>query len=125
MKINKKYCLIFLGVFFIEVMIALYVRDQFIRPFVGDVLVMVLMYSFIRIFLTKGAKYLPIYLFGFAALVEGAQYFHLVERLHLQEYRILSIIIGTTFDMKDMACYFVGTMILVGWQVIESRKRQV
>ena len=37
-------------IFCIEALIALYVRDNFIRPYVGDILVVVLVYSFVRMF---------------------------------------------------------------------------
>ena len=37
-------------IFLVEVCIALFVRDRFIRPYVGDMLVVVLIYTFLRIF---------------------------------------------------------------------------
>lgn len=46
-----------------EVLIALYVRDRFIRPYVGDMLVVVLVYSFVRIFLPTGIPRMPFYVF--------------------------------------------------------------
>ena len=46
MKKRIFYIISFLVIFCIEVLIALYVRDRFIRPYVGDMLVVVLVYSF-------------------------------------------------------------------------------
>ena len=54
MKKRIFYIISFLVIFCIEVLIALYVRDRFIRPYVGDMLVVVLVYSFVRIFSTDG-----------------------------------------------------------------------
>ena len=51
MKKRIFYIISFLLIFCIEVLIALYVRDNFMRPYVGDMLVVVLVYSFVRIFL--------------------------------------------------------------------------
>ena len=34
----------------IEVLIALFVHDAFVRPYIGDVLVVVVIYTFVRIF---------------------------------------------------------------------------
>ena len=48
-----------------EVFIALFVHDRFIRPYVGDVLVVMVLYTFVRIFVPERIKALPVYLFGF------------------------------------------------------------
>ena len=40
----------------IEVLIALYVHDAFVRPYIGDVLVVVVIYTFIRIFVPERCK---------------------------------------------------------------------
>ena len=42
MKKRIFYIISFLVIFCIEVLIALYVRDNFVRPYIGDVLVVVL-----------------------------------------------------------------------------------
>ena len=54
MKKRIFYIISFLVIFCIEVLIALYVCDNFVRPYIGDVLVVVLVYSFVRIFLPTG-----------------------------------------------------------------------
>ena len=61
----------------IEVLIAIYVHDAFVRPYIGDVLVVVVIYTFIRIFVPERCKLLPLYVFIFAALVEALQMFHI------------------------------------------------
>lgn len=81
------YALIALGLLAVEVLIALFVHDNFIRPYVGDVLVTVLICAFLRIFIPKGVKLLPLYVFVFAAGVEILQYFHIVEVLGLSDNR--------------------------------------
>lgn len=97
----------------IEVLIALFVQDHFIRPYVGDVLVIMVLYTFVRIFAPEGIKALPLYLFGFAALVELAQYFRIVERLGLENNRFFSVLIGSVFDVKDIVCYAVGAVLII------------
>ena len=47
MKKRIFYIISFLVIFCIEVFIALYIRDSFIRPYMGDALVVVLVYSFV------------------------------------------------------------------------------
>ncbi|MBP3617503.1 MAG: DUF2809 domain-containing protein [Lachnospiraceae bacterium] len=101
--------LVFFG---IELLIALFVHDKFIRPYVGDILVVVLIYSFVRIFIPEGVRLLPLYIFLFAAGVEVLQYFRIVEVLGLSNNRILSVVIGSVFDGKDIVCYGIGCAIL-------------
>jgi len=121
MKINKKYIISFFVLFIIEALIALFVHDNFIRPYIGDILVIILMYTFIRGVIDKKIKILPIYLFLFALFVEVMQYFKVIELLNLENNKVASIIMGTSFDIKDILCYFIGSMILIIYENISLR----
>ena len=123
MKRNIKYIFAFCALLGLEIFIALYVHDAFVRPYVGDMLVVILMYTFIRGLVKKPIKFLPIYLFIFSSAVEISQYFQLVSILKLEKHRLISTIIGNSFDIKDILCYFVGTLVLMVWEYIENRKR--
>ncbi|MDD3036677.1 DUF2809 domain-containing protein [Bacteroides sp.] len=107
MKKRIFYIISFIVIFCVEVLIALYVRDSFIRPYLGDALVVVLVYSFVRIFLPTGIPRMPFYVFLFACFVEVLQYFQLVETLGVTN-RAARIALGSTFDWKDIVCYGVG-----------------
>ena len=50
------YGITFLILLMIEVVIAIYVHDDFIRPYIGDVLVVAVVYCFVRIFVPEGVK---------------------------------------------------------------------
>ena len=54
-----------------EVLIALYVHDAFVRPYIGDVLVVIVIYTFIRIFVPERCKLLPLYVFYFCGTGRG------------------------------------------------------
>ena len=112
MNVIKKerlfYALLFGGVFVVEVLIALFVSDNFVRPYVGDMLVTVLLCAFVRIFFPHSIKLLPLYVFLFAAAVEVAQFFDIVKLLGLEKISFLSVIIGRTFSFADIICYAVG-----------------
>lgn len=107
-KKRIQYTIITFVLLVIEVLIALFVHDKFIRPYIGDVLVTVLIYTSLRIFIPKGVKLLPLYVFIFATGVEVMQYFNIVEVLGLSDNRFFSILIGSVFDVKDIVCYGVG-----------------
>ena len=104
-----KYFDIFLLFLFAEIFIAIFVKDRFIRPYLGDVLVVVLVYFFIKIFILNKIKFLSIYIFVFAVFVEFLQYINIVDILHLANINFFKILIGTTFDIKDIFCYFLGS----------------
>lgn len=121
---NKRtaYLLAMVLIFLLELFIALFVRDVFIRPYVGDMLVVVLIYTFLRIIFPERPRLLPLYVFLFAAGVEALQGIRIVELLGLQDNRFFSVLIGTTFDWKDIVCYGVGCVMLGLWEIYLWRK---
>lgn len=120
MKINYKYLISFIILFFIEVIIALFIDDEIIRPYIGDILVIILMYTFIRTFIKKELRLLSIYLFIFATFVEVMQYFNILEILGLENNKLLSVVLGSVFDVKDILCYLIGSIILL---IFDNRYR--
>ena len=102
------YLLIFCGLLATEIVIALFVNDAFIRPYVGDMLVTLLLCCLCRVIVPNKVQLLPLYVFIFAACVEVSQYFDLVALLGLADNRILSIALGRTFSWLDIVCYAVG-----------------
>lgn len=121
MRINIRYIFAFLILLAIEILIALFVHDKFVRPYIGDVLVIILLYCLIRSFFRK-ISFLPYYLFLFGVIVEFAQYFKIVYLLNMQNNKILSTIIGSSFDIRDICCYLIAMVILIIWEKIEKAK---
>lgn len=120
-KMKIVYATLTILFFIVEVIIAIYIHDDFIRPYVGDGLVVMVIYFFIRIWMPEKVRLLPLYVFLFAALVEVMQYFRLVELLGLGESRFFRILLGATFDVKDIICYGVGCLMLGVWEWIRYK----
>lgn len=120
---NKNYFLLTLLIFSIEVGIALYINDTFIRPYVGDVLVVILIYCFIKSFLNFSVNAVALFVFIFSFTVEFFQYVNLVEKLGLSNNKAARIIIGTSFSWLDLICYTVGIVIviIVEKQLVKNR----
>lgn len=110
---SKKYFLWAVSLFITELLIALYVDDDFIRPYVGDFLVVILLYcmlkSCVRIKVWKAA--LCVLLFSY--IIEIMQYFDVVTLLGLQHNKFARIIIGTYFTWDDMAAYTLGILFVL------------
>ena len=72
-KLRVAYIIIFILLLIAEVFIGAFVNDSFIRPYMGDVLVVMLICAFLRIFFTEKPKLLPLYTAIFAVSVEVLQ----------------------------------------------------
>jgi hypothetical protein len=115
-KISLKYCIAFIVLFLTETLIALYVNDRIIRPYIGDVLVVILVYFFVKMLIAGKIRFIALYVFFFAVLVEIAQYCNITSLLHLSSNEAASTIIGTSFDWLDIVCYGIGCGIIAVWE---------
>ena len=119
---NKRERLIYLAatlvLLAVEIFIGAFVRDAFVRPYLGDVLVVILIYCMIRIFKPTGIKLLPLYVFIFALLVELLQLVKIVDLLGIPHDSIVAILIGTSFSFIDIICYAVGCTIVYLTEII-------
>lgn len=118
-QFNKKYFILSVILFFIEVLIALFVHDQIVRPYIGDLLVVILLYGMIRSILVLPVLETCLLVLAFSFLVETLQYFRLVEVLGLQHSALARIIIGTSFQWMDLVAYTAG-IALVFW--VETKR---
>lgn len=110
---NKNYFGLAILIFIIEVLIALFVHDRFIRPYLGDVLVVILLYCFLKSFLKLSVltAALAVLLFSFA--IEFLQFLHIVEKLHLEESKFARTVLGTSFSWIDLFTYVIGIIIIL------------
>lgn len=104
---------IFLVLFVIEAAIALWLDDPFVRPLVGDALVVMLVFYLARSFIQTRTRWLVLATLAFAWAVEFSQYFRLVEWLGLADNRLAVTVIGSVFDWRDLVAYMIGAAILV------------
>lgn len=111
-KFNLKSFTIAFIIFIIEVIIALYINDKIIRPFVGDILVVIFIYYFIKAFLNIKPIYIAIFTLIFSCIVEILQYFNFVNIIGLGHNKAARIIIGTSFSWIDLLCYLIGFLCL-------------
>ena len=113
---------VFVFLFFVEVLIALYVHDDFVRPYVGDMIVTVVVWAFARIVFPDRFKLMSLYVMIFAILVEVGQYFNYVDLLGITN-PILVTMMGTSFAWADIACYAVGCVVAAVADYIIFRKK--
>lgn len=114
MIFGKNYFILALILLGIEIFIALFVHDGFVRPYVGDFLVVIMLYCLVRAFLRCSERQAAAGVFIFACTVELSQYYQLIARLGLTQSPSAKAILGQSFDWSDIISYFfgVGTCVL-------------
>lgn len=121
---NLRFFLLTILFFVTEVLIALYVRDNFVRPYVGDYLVVILIYCAVRTFIKANSFNVAIAVLLFAYLVEVLQYFRIVDWLGLSGNLVAKTVIGYGFEWLDMLAYTLGVLtILLVEGGIKKKKR--
>jgi len=117
---SLKYLCASLILFTAMAAIAVFISGGFIRNHFGDILIVIFIYCFIRIFIRNRIKLLPLYIFIFAALVEIGQYFNLVYLLGLEHSQLARIVIGVTFDPLDILMYFIGCALVFLFEIYQD-----
>lgn len=99
--------------FVIEVLIALYVHDNFVRPYGGDYQVVMLLYCALRTFINASPIKITVAVLLFAYLIELLQYVHLVDRLGLADNPLARTVIGYGFEWWDLLAYTLGVITIL------------
>jgi hypothetical protein len=128
MGFRKSYFILAILLFLTEILIALYLHDNIIRPYGGDFLVVILVYCMVKTFFNTPIVPTAIAVLLFAYVIEILQYFRLIALLGLQHSRLACIIFGTSFSWTDMLCYTLGITFVViiekGTPLYRYQKRQ-
>jgi len=102
------YVLTAILVFIGEVVIAAFVHDAFIRPYLGDSLAVVLVYLALRATTPLGIGWSAVTALAIACAIEVGQGIGLVGILGLEDYRVARVVLGTGFDPRDFLAYAGG-----------------
>lgn len=120
----KKYLFFTILLFLIEAFIALFVRDRFVRPYMGDFLVVILIYCFLRIFWKAQVWIVALSVLLFSFLVELSQYFKLINVLGLKDSIAAQLILGNTFQWGDLLAYTLGMVFVMLLEKIKIQKNK-
>lgn len=113
MQWNKNYFFVALIFLLIEVIIAVYVHDAFVRPFLGDMFVVILIYTFLKAFVKIGYLQAALLVFVFAILVEISQHLDLIRILGFQDSGIGKAVLGNSFSWIDILMYSLGILLVL------------
>ena len=123
LKFSLKYFLLTIAIFLIEVLIATKLKDIFfVRAYLGDVIVVLLIYTFIKCFFTINNNQKLIFgILIFSCLVEFAQYFNIAEKLGFRRGSLMYIVIGNSFSWIDILCYAAGCLLLYIFMIVRKK----
>jgi hypothetical protein len=72
-------------------------------------LIVILIFFFIKIFVNCSSWKLALFTLAFSFAVEISQYFRVITLMGLEQSKIAQILLGTSFDIRDLLAYGVGT----------------
>jgi hypothetical protein len=107
------YALLAGAVFLIEVAIALWWDDAFVRPYLGDVLAVILVYLALRAATSLDQVSAAGAALAIAVLIELGQLIHILDAVGLGQNRLARVVLGGVFDLRDILCYLVGAFVAV------------
>lgn len=109
-KFNVHYFLPACLLFATEVVIALFVRDGFVRPYAGDFLVVILLYCLIKSFLTLTVWKTAIIVLLLSFVIESLQYIRFIDIIGLSGNKVLKTVLGYGFEWWDILAYTLGIL---------------
>ena len=98
--------------------------DAFIRPYFGDLLVVILIYCAIKAFINSPPIKTAIAVFIFACFIEVSQYLHLVQLLGWGNSATATTVMGTFFSFVDIIMYALGTFVIIGTEIYFKKSGQ-
>ncbi|BAB73521.1 DUF2809 domain-containing protein [Nostoc sp. PCC 7120 = FACHB-418] len=113
LRFNRTSFTLFAILFAIVVIIALFFRDDWIRPLLGDVLIVMVIAYFVHAFIAVPLRKVAIGTLIFAYLIEFLQFLNLIDILGWRNSRLAHLTIGSTFDWRDLAAYTLGIAIIL------------
>ncbi|WP_291198408.1 DUF2809 domain-containing protein [Dyadobacter sp.] len=119
---RMNYLIAAMVIFVIEVLIAMYVHDDILRPWGGDVLVVVLLYCLVRGVTRLNVQSAALAVLVFSWLIETLQYLQIVRILGLEGNAVARTIIGTTFSWSDIVAYTLGIGFVTAVEVVISKR---
>ncbi|MGB3592350.1 MAG: DUF2809 domain-containing protein [Nonlabens sp.] len=117
------YALSALVIFCVEVFIALYVNDDIVRPYLGDLLVVMLIYSILMFFTRFRIITAIMCTLAFCLIVEMSQLLGLIYLMGLQDYDWARMTMGTSFSWVDVIMYVLGAITILLSELLTSSGR--
>jgi hypothetical protein len=105
--------------FLTEVLIALFVRDVYIRPYGGDFLIVIFLYCLVKAITNSDVWRVAFGVLLLSYLIEVAQYLDLIKWIGQENNKVVRVVMGTSFDWGNIIAYTLGILLVL---LFENRK---
>ena len=105
--VRTRHLLIALSIFIAEIGVG-FSTIRFVRGFVSDFLVVILIFHLVKAFVNVPRAALALGVLAFAVAVEVSQYFHLADLLGFARGGLPGILLGNSFSWYDILMYILG-----------------
>ena len=110
---RSRYLLLAAGLLGVEIGIAGFAHDRFVRPYAGDFLATILVCCLLKSFWLAPAGRVAAVALLVSYAVEGAQLLHLLRWLGWQHSAAARLVLGSQFEWGDMLAYTLGAALVL------------
>jgi len=121
---RRVYLVAAIILFAVEVLIALFVRDDFIRPYIGDVLAVAFVYTALRA--ATPFQLIPALAttLAIAFAIEIAQALNFLDAIGLRNDAIARVVLGGVFDWSDLIAYTAGAILIAAIEHVRKLRER-
>lgn len=109
----------FFLLFSIELVIAVFIKDGFVRPYLGDFLVVIMIYCFLMAITNFAVIRSLVVVLIFSFALEFFQMLNIVKIMQYQPPNWVMVVLGSSFSVWDLLAYSLG---LAAVGLLESSK---
>lgn len=120
-RMRMMYLLTAFILIIVEFIIGIFVHDSIIRPYGGDVIVVIILYALVRSVFVQSKQPISVYVFVFAFAYEFTQIIPLVDLLGFSS-GFMRALMGTSFSWIDIVCYLAGCILCFGHDIYQRMK---
>lgn len=118
---RKNYLIGFFSLLIIEILIASFIKDDFIKPYLGDFLVVIMLYCFLM-GISRFSIYKSLFIvLLFSFVIEFLQLIDIVKVLQYQPPKPIMIILGSSFSIWDLVAYLLGLLSCLIIEILINR----
>lgn len=113
---DTKYLKQFILISIIEIILPFYGKSNIFKLYVGYILMVPLIYSFVKIFIKNRKSEIILMTLIFLLFIEFQKYIYIDLKL-LSEYRVLKELSRENYDFIEVICYILGSLYCYGIEI--------
>lgn len=114
MRLNKTHIALAIVLLMVEIVIALFIDDAFVRPYLGDTIATILVFALLMAVFKISVKQGAITALLISYFIEFTQYFKVIELLGWENNELAVTLMGSRFSWPDIVAYTAGTALILG-----------